>query len=537
MNHSCRKNLTSTIQPASYLQGSIQQLLTSGSTFTKDWLPPIFEGAAQSIDDLIQSSTELSAASLFGAASAACMGLYDIELLHGAIVPCAEDFAILAGSGERKSATKKLTDQGGDDTDKMLFAVYEEQMNQYRPDMAKWKLKYDALNKDYQKAILKGLDTSEIEHRRNIHLCLEPIKPKRGRIIYRDASPESVKYGLRDNHPLGYISMDEAGHFFEGAMVRMFELLSSLWDGSDLIVDRVTTGSFRVESPRFTISIMLQPQIFAESLKKKPRELRDSGLLARFLICCPASNQGYRTNSVESPDMRGLERFNARIRELLLRTFIDGGTRIAERQVLSFDERAKQLLKGIDQQIEVELLPGGRFCEMQDFASKMLEHICRLAGIFHVMDDCSGLKIGEADVMRACAIINWYADQFYNLVVLQMAPTQDQRDAETLLAWMQKYEQTNGSLYCTKGFLRKHVTNQLRDPSRLARALSILVDQRLVEEYHYNPQMQHGHPYAPRGKRGTYYRLVSSSYFGQQGVQYDYGNAQGLSPHLNYVAQ
>ncbi len=39
------------------------------------------------------------------------------------------------------------------------------------------------------------------------------------------------------------------------------------------------------------------------------------------------------------------ERFNARIRELLERTFIDEGASMAERQVLTFDERAKQLLK------------------------------------------------------------------------------------------------------------------------------------------------------------------------------------------------
>jgi len=505
--------------------------------FFLDNLSSLMAATVRNIQAATQAPIDMISAQCIGVAAAACQWIYSVELPHGDHVPVSLNLATLGASGERKSATTKFSAKPLIDFDSILMAIYEARMKEYEADMSRWTLKLDVLKKELQKAIRKGIETSELEQNLNIHLCLEPVKPKRGRIIYRDSSPESVKNGMRDNHPFGLILMDEAGHFFEGAMVRLFELLNDLWGGSDLIVDRVSTGSFHVKSPRFSISIMLQSEIFAESLKKKPRELRDSGLLARFLICYPASTQGYRTAPVENPDMQGLERFYARITDLLERTFIDGGASMGERQVLSFDERAKQALKVFDHEIEMELLPGGRFCEMRDFASKMLEHTCRLAAIFHVMDDRPGLEIAEGDVQRAYAIVDWYAVQFYNLVVLQMAPAQDQRDAETLLAWMQQYEQANGLLYCTKGFLGKHVTNQLRDPSRLARALSILVDQRLVEEYHHNPQMQHGHPYAPRGKRGTHYRLVSSSYFRQQGVQYDYGNAQSLSPLLNQVVQ
>jgi len=479
------------------------------------------------------------AAQCLGVSATACQGLYVFEFpFDKSIKPLAMYLTTLGASGERKSATNSLISEPIPKFEKKISKAHQARMSQYVYDMSIWQLKQDVLKKEFQKAIRAGKDTKEIEGRLNIHSCLEPKKPKGVRIIYQDVNPASLKLGMRDNHPFAFIMMDEAGDFFVSAMVNDFKHLNGFSGGSDLIVDRVSTGNFIVEFPVLSIAIMLQPEIFAEALMKKMNAMRYSGLLSRMFICFPDSTQGYRTNTVENPDMQGLERFHARITALLERTFIDEGATMAERQVLTFDERAKQVLKVIDQQIETEQLPGGRFCDMQDFASKMLEHTCRLAAIFHVMDDRPGLEIGEGDVQRAYAIVDWYAVQFYNLVVLQMAPTQDQRDAETLLAWMQKYEQTNGSVYCTKGFIGKNVTNQLREPSRLAKALSILVDQRLVEEHQYDPRMYPTHPHAPKARRGTYYRLVNQDDFARQNILNDYYSLnQNLSPLLNQVVQ
>jgi hypothetical protein len=415
------------------------------------------------------------AAQCLGIAAAACQGLYDVVLPYGKTVPCSLNLITLGDSGERKSATFDFAAESLKNFERKLSASNLICQQNYLSEYNAWKFKVDRLKKSVAKSDRDGRSTVDIEDRLAAITAAEPPKPKDGRLIYRDITPAALKKSLNENHPLGLILSDEAGNFFSGSMIREFNLLNDLWGGSDLIVDRVGTGSFTVFDPRFSQSIMLQPEIFNTALKNNYSALRGSGLLARSLICFPISTQGSRFNNNESQIKPDLTQYDARVNALLERTFSGAEGRIAERKNLNFDAPAKNYLNWVGDQIEMDLRPSGRFAMMSDFASKMIEHICRLAAIFHVIDDQPDGIIGEQYVKCAYEIINWYAVQFYNVVVLAMAPTQEQKDADLLFDFFLKKPWGHGLGGYTLTELRKFGPNLLRNPERLRPALDILM--------------------------------------------------------------
>jgi hypothetical protein len=75
--------------------------------------------------------------------------------------------------------------------------------------------------------------------------------------------------------------------------------------------------SFKVRSPRATISWMVQPAIFHKFMVRKGEDARGIGFLARCLICFPASTQGTRFIRSTPQKLDRIKIFQDRIFELL----------------------------------------------------------------------------------------------------------------------------------------------------------------------------------------------------------------------------
>jgi hypothetical protein len=136
------------------------------------------------------------------------------------------------------------------------------------------------------------------------------------RLIYQDTTPAAFLEGLYKNSPSAGLCEDEAGRIFQGRLMDELALLNKTWNGSTVSVDR-KHESFRVCSPRCTISWMVQPSTFKKFMDRKGDEARGVGFLARCLVCYPETRQGKRPMSDYDQLPKAIEEFSARVTELL----------------------------------------------------------------------------------------------------------------------------------------------------------------------------------------------------------------------------
>ncbi|WP_121378723.1 DUF3987 domain-containing protein, partial [Pseudomonas aeruginosa] len=74
--------------------------------------------------------------------------------------------------------------------------------------------------------------------------------------------------------------------------------LNTLWDGRDTIVMRANKDDIILEDVRLMLLLMAQPTVVADYLEKKGTLARDSGMLARFIVCSPDKAVGVRIRTL-----------------------------------------------------------------------------------------------------------------------------------------------------------------------------------------------------------------------------------------------
>lgn len=136
------------------------------------------------------------------------------------------------------------------------------------------------------------------------------------RLIYSDVTPAAFTSRLYDNSRSAGLCEDEAGRIFSGRLVEDLGLLSKLWNGSDITVDR-KHESFKLRAPRCTISWMVQPAVFKKFMERKGEDARGIGFLARCLVCYPLSTQGTRFLRSRPEKCDAIQMFSDRTIELL----------------------------------------------------------------------------------------------------------------------------------------------------------------------------------------------------------------------------
>lgn len=332
------------------------------------------------------------------------------------------------------------------------------------------------------------------------HALVKPIRPKLPRLIYDQFTPAAFIKGLNESHPLALVLSDEAGTFFASPRVQETPLLNSAWNGADIRKDLASSGSVHIPSPRISVSLQMQPEYFFTTKDRHSLELRESGFLARCLVSFPPSTQGSRFGTFQPDEKKGLDQFHNRIRELLEAAFSEDGTQLRNRQCLRFSDRSKAALNQLNIEIESNLQRGGFLCSMRDFASKISEHVCRLAAIFHIIEGRPGLVIDGEEVERAIDIITWYAYEFDRLIVRSMAPTLEEEDAQKLLEWFQKRLSTHGDRAYTITEINKNGPSKMRNNGRVAQALQRLMHQQSIISWIVPPT-------SPKGRAKTTYSL------------------------------
>lgn len=396
--------------------------------FPIDCVPYILREAILCIQLKTRAPIELVATSVFSGASLATQSGHDVERPNNLVSPVGLYFLAIAKSGERKTTI-----------DNMTFEPF---------------LKFSEAN--------SSNEMSE-NHRR---------------FIYSDVTPFAFISGLFKNSCSAALIEDEASRIFNGKLIEDIGLLNKIWNGTQLFVDR-KKESFTVESPRCTISWMVQPKAFRSALKKRGEQLHDSGFFARCIVCEPRSTLGTRLmNRTKKTNMLGYERYSDRVKELLesqVEYFCPGSEKMEHaRKLISLDQAAQQHWIDVFDHIELNLGVGGTYQEYPQYGSKMAENIARLAAIFHIFEGYPGSLISHETIYAATEVIYWYADEF--LRVFREPDFEDQiiEDAIKLEKFMSDYSKRTGFIWINKTVLQQLGPNSLRKAARLDPILEYL---------------------------------------------------------------
>jgi putative DNA primase/helicase len=455
------------------------------SNITKDYpinaLPDGIRDAVEEVTSSIQCPIALTASSAIAVISLASQGLADVRRDVGLEGPISIYVMTIAESGERKTAVDKKFS--------LPILKWEEEQRQklkdefieYKALLKAWEAEKEGVLSKIKNESKKGAIKEELRQRL---IEIEKNKPKRFRVprlLYGDATPEALAWGLFTGWHSGGILSNEAGIIFgshgmgKESIMRNLSQLNVLWDGGVLKIDRKTSDNFEVKGARLSMGLAVQSDTVRSFFESSQGLARGIGFLARFLISNPTSTQGYRFYKEPSNDGLSLTAFQNRIMQILDRklNLNENGEIIPE--IIELSPEAKQIWVEFYNTVEKELQPGREMSEAKDIASKIAENAARLAACFHIYcDDGLSNRAISADLMsRACSIAAWHLYEGRKFLK-EIAVPIEISNAIKLDTWLIGYCNKNKlSILSTREIQRK---GPVRSKSQLLEAIEVLTD-------------------------------------------------------------
>lgn len=455
--------------------------------FPVDALPEWLYRIAKLLFDRTQAPFPIIVSLLLAAVSLAAQGAYDVRgRKNSSPTPVSLYFLILASSGERKSTLDKLIMRVFRKENRRLLEQYEQDYQRYQVESEVWKTVKKALDSGLKGAIKAGEDLEVHREALQAHLYDKPVEPVKRQVLYEDTTERALLEGLQGRGISAGLVSDEGGNILKNNLFTNPANLNTLWGGRDCYSNRME-DSFTIEDPRLTASIQIQPELWLHSTKLASHFIRESGLLARFLVCYPESTRGSRFESTgELPPLESYPEwleFEALLEKLLHEGQNNGG----KRKTLEILDQTH--LTNLCNYIEGELNEGFSLDGFQDIGSKIAENTQRLASAFHLVSrEGDELVILPTCVEDAHELCTWFINQS---MALPEAPVRC--DADALMKWMSDYCQ-DPRWY--RGFpvseLLNYGPNALRNDGRMKRAMNKLLELYpdrflLVEEHGRTP--------------------------------------------------
>lgn len=418
-----------------------------------------------------EAPLSLIGSSVLGAMSGAIQDKVDVETLSGSFVPPIVWTLSVSASGSRKSTVDEMISR--------FFGVFEGQVSStlksaIATQMAKrvgWEAQMELVGKKMKSESESG-KIIELQSELAKLFQEEPLLINIPRILYQDATPEALYKGLM-KWPSGMVSSSESGALFSSRTFNNLPQFNRLWDGKENHrIDRVSSESFVVENPRLTISLMVQPKTFLQFLDGKGRLARDSGFLARFLICQPENLAGTRYGYHHTGSWVHHEDFQTRMLDILFGGVTPLGKPV-ERKKLKLSKDAYAVLKQFANLVETNLGFGQYLCDVPDAASKLAENASRMAALFHYYQD-EGEEISAEIMRRATEICGWYMDEFKRLFAEKIVMPLEFQDADAIELCLRRFSDTNPGMNVLKKYLFTHGPNAVRSKARLDLALYVL---------------------------------------------------------------
>lgn len=464
------------------------------SNITKDYpinaLPYGIKDAVEEVTSSVQCPIALTASSAIAAISLASQGLVDVRRDIGLEGPISIYTMTIAESGERKTAVDKKFSLPILKWEEEQRQKLKEKLMEYKALLKAWEAEKEGVLSKIKTESKKGSLKEELRQRL---IDIEKRKPKKftiPRLLYGDATPEALAWGLFSGWHSGGILSNEAGIIFgsygmgKDSIMRNLSQLNVLWDGGVLKIDRKTSENFEVKGARLSMGLAVQADTVRAFFESSQGLARGIGFLARFLISNPTSTQGYRFYKKQANDGLSLTAFQNRIIQILDRKLNLNEEGEIIPQIIEFSSDAKEIWVKFYNEVEKELQPGREMSETKDIASKIAENAARLAACFHIYcDDGLSSKTISADLMgRACSIAAWHLYEGRKFLK-EIATSTEISNAIKLDSWLIGYCNKNKlNVLSTREIQRK---GPLRGKSQLLEAIEVLIDtdrSKLVQE-------------------------------------------------------
>jgi putative DNA primase/helicase len=382
-----------------------------------DALPDTIQAAVQEVADFVKAPLPMVASSALAALSLAIQAHADAkraEKLHG---PVGLFLLTIADSGERKSTCDGFFTRAIRDYEEAQAEAAKPILKDHKAAIEAWEAKRGGVKENIRQLAKAGKPTCSAEQTLRDLEHDKPEPPRIPRLLYADATPEALAYGLAKQWPSGGVVSAEAGIVFgshgmgKDSVMRNLGLLNQLWDGASLTIDRRSTESFTVRGARLTVALQVQEPTLREFFTRSGALARGTGFLARFLVAWPESMQGLRPFTEAPANWPHLAAFHRRIADILEQPvpIDDDGALIPP--MLSMTTEAKAAWVEYHDAIERELSSGGELYDVRDVASKSADNAARLATLFQLFEHGTGDAVGLPAFEGASRIAAWHLNE------------------------------------------------------------------------------------------------------------------------------
>jgi putative DNA primase/helicase len=447
-----------------------------------DALPDSIRAAVQEVAAFVKAPLPMVAMSALAALSLAVQAHADVKRLEKLYGPIGLFLLAIADSGERKSTCDGFFTKAIYDYEAAQAEAAKPELKDYNAALEAWDAKRAGIKEKIRQLAKDNKPTANMEAALRDLEHDKPQPPKIPRLLYADATPEALAFGLAKQWPSAGVVSAEAGIVFgshgmgKDSVMRNLALLNQLWDGKSVTVDRRSSESFKVHGARLTVALQVQEPTLREFFARTGALARGTGFLARFLMAWPESTQGTRQIDPCAPDgpvgWPNLAAFERRISEILQQPLPIGEDDALAPPVLPLSADARAAWIEFHNAIESALPSGGELYDVRDVASKSADNAVRLAALFHVFQGGAG-AIGVGTFEGASRIVAWHLNEARHFLGT-LAVTADVTDAARLDAWMI----TRCKQGCTdsigKNYIRQH--GPIRDGLRFEAAVAALAE-------------------------------------------------------------
>lgn len=443
-----------------------------------DALPDTVRAAVEEVAGFVKAPLPLVASSALAALSLAIQAHADAkraEKLHG---PVGLFLLTIADSGERKSTCDAFFTQPIRDFEAAQAEAAKPILKDYQAAIEAWDAKRGGIKENIRQLAKGGKSTHSAESSLRDLEHDKPEAPRIPRLMYADATPEALAFGLAKQWPSGGVVSAEAGIVFgshgmgKDSVMRNLGLLNQLWDGISLTIDRRSTESFTVRGARLTVALQVQEPTLREFFSRSGALARGTGFLARFLVAWPESTQGLRPFTEAPANWPYLAAFHRRIAAILDQPAPIDEDGTLTPPMLSMTTDAKTAWVAYHDAIESELASGGELYDVRDVASKSADNAARLAALFQMFEGAGG-AIGADAFEGASRITAWHlseARRFFG----ELALPAELADAARLDSWLIAHCRQGRMHFVKKNHVRQH--GPLRDGARLEAAIRELAE-------------------------------------------------------------
>lgn len=260
----------------------------------------------------------------------------------------------------------------------------------------------------------------------------EPVLP---RLIVDDATSEKLGIMLAEQGGRIASMSPEGGVFdlmaglYSKSGIPQFGVYLMGHSGDDLITDRVSRKTVRVERPALTCAYAMQPAVI-EGLAENTA-FRGRGLLARFLYAAPQSWIGRREIAPAPVSDATREAYRQAVRAL---------ADVKAEFVLQLSGDAAALLCEWETEVEAMLGDGGQLEIMRDWGAKLAGATLRLAAVVHCVEHGAAGRIDGRTIAAAVEIARYlvpHAEAVLGMMLAKESSGND--DARYVLRWIERH--------------------------------------------------------------------------------------------------